>query len=105
LDPAQRCTAAEALGHDYMADYIEQSDTPPFREQFVNEWLAVKANALKQSPEASSAHQSNKRKAMLLASKAVGQDDDDDDLYDVDDLLGEHASSVKRVKASPSPSI
>ena len=97
LDPLQRCTAAQALGHEYMVEHAEKSNTPEFRKQFVSEWLAIKSIAMKQSqgPPVSS---NTKRKAMLMASAA--DEDDDDDLYDVDDLLAEQSN--KRSRSSPS---
>jgi len=86
LDPSERCTAEEALGHDFLVEYMEQSNAESFRQKFVAEWSALKQNAVTASESERQAEKNLKRKAMLLAAKP-DDDDANDDLYDVDDLL------------------
>ncbi|GKY90554.1 hypothetical protein MPSEU_000029100 [Mayamaea pseudoterrestris] len=93
LDPTKRCTAAEALGHEYMADYMEKTNTSSFREQYVKQWMTVKTTTLKQAKGLADSSQT-KRKPMLMDSRAT--EDDDDDLYGIDDLMAEQPSKRRR---------
>jgi len=92
LDPAQRCTAAEALGHDFITEYVEKSGSDSFRHQYVSDWVALKRHMLQAGDgdrRARDEKRSRKREAMIkAASKAdPGGSGDVDDLYDMDDLL------------------
>ena len=94
LDPAERCTAAEALSHDYIADFVEKCATEEFRQQYVTDWLQLKAHMLQVSEDEKL---SRKRTMIMAASKSEGGQDD---LYDMDDLLP--SISSKKAKSKPS---
>ena len=90
LDPDKRISAVDALGHDYMLDYVENCRSEAFRQDFVKDWTRLKNKLLKsnqsQEDELKAREKGIKRKAMLIAAtKSV--DDDMDDLYDMGDLL------------------
>jgi serine/threonine protein kinase len=95
LDPSLRCSAEEALGHDFMVEYMEQSNgDPDFRRQYVQEWATLKEQMLKiaqaEREERQAEDRFRKRQAMLKAAARaieVDDDDDDDDLYDMDDMI------------------
>ena len=38
LDPADRCTATVAIGHEFVADYLENNQSQSLRWQFVYDW-------------------------------------------------------------------
>lgn len=94
LDPSLRCSAEEALGHDFMVEYMEQSNgDPDFRRQYVQEWVSLKDQMLKiaqaEREERQAEDRFRKRQAMLkAAARAIEvDDDDDDDLYDMNDMI------------------
>lgn len=91
LDPAQRCTAAEALGHDYITDFVEKSETDQFRHEYVSEWVALKQRMFQVNADDRRVRDeqmsSKKRTAMILAASKSEPGGGDDDLYDMDDLL------------------
>jgi Protein kinase domain len=92
LDPAERCTATEALNHEFMVEYVENCNEAVFRKQYVNEWTALKQKLLEASESGLNTERRLKRKALLLAA-AVDKDKSEDDLYDLDDILGEGAAA------------
>ena len=100
LDPDKRITAVDALGHDYMLDYIENCRAEPFRQQFVKDWMRLKNKLLRsnqtEEDELKAREKGIKRKAMLMAA-TKSLDDDMDDLYDMGDLFdgGGEASEKK----------
>lgn len=89
LDPRKRITAADALKHECMVNFIESCNTDAFRRQYVNDWLALKKKffqATKSADDDARKEESTmKRKALLMAA-SVADDGADDDLYG--DLLG-----------------
>lgn len=105
LDPAERCTAEQALSHDYLLEYAEQCNSASFRHQYVQEWVALKEQMLQvadaEREEQAAEDRFKKRQAMLQAASRAssrvdthrgggGGDDgheDDDDLYDLEDAL------------------
>ena len=99
LDPKKRCTAVEALGHEYMSEYIENCQSDLFRKQFAMDWISLKRRVL-HLPIDDSEEQSRKRDAMIRSASArsTGVEEEDDDLYNMDDFLDQSTSSNKRVK-------
>lgn len=100
LDPRDRCTAEEALNHEFLFDYIERCSMAEFRSQYVREWMALKEHSMTVSESEREVREAEqlmkKRKAMLMAAAAKDdEDDDDDDLYGIDDLL---EPTMKKVK-------
>ena len=100
LDPKKRCTAVEALGHEYMSEYIENCQSDVFRQQYAKDWIHLKRRLIYQ-PTNDPEEQSRKRDAMIRSvsrqTAEGGDDDDDDDLYNMDDFL-DHSSASKKVK-------
>ena len=92
LDPKMRCTAADALGHEYMLDYVENCSSATFRETYVSDWMTLKNRLLHMGD---SERKDLKRKAMLAATKA-SNDDGGDDLYDMDDLFVDEEPAKKQ---------
>jgi Protein kinase domain/SET domain len=92
LDPAERCTATEALNHEFMVEFVENCNEAGFRKRYVTEWTALKQKLLEASESGLNTERRLKRKALLLAA-AVDKDKDGDDLYDLDDILGEGAAA------------
>jgi len=91
LDPRKRITAADALKHECMLEFIENCNSDTFRCQYVNDWLSLKKRFFQASKsaedDARKQESTMKRKALLMvASSADKGDDADDDLYG--DLLG-----------------
>jgi serine/threonine protein kinase len=100
LDPQKRCTAVEALGHEYMSEYVENCQSDAFRKQYAVDWVNLKRRMLNNVMD-DHVGKSRKRDAMIRSvSTRRGDDDDndDDDLYDMHDFLDDSASSNKRVK-------
>jgi serine/threonine protein kinase len=98
LDPSQRCTAAEALGHEWMIDFIEQSTTQIFRQRYVEDWVNLKARILQMGTNGRTsdlARDSKRQQAMITAATWEGEGDEDD-LYDMDDLLAGNGSAKKQ---------
>lgn len=99
LDPKKRITAAKALKHECMENFIESCNSDSFRRQYVNDWLSLKKKffqASKSAEEDARKHEiTMKRKALLMAASDDKGDDLDDDLYG--DLLG---GGDKRLKSS-----
>jgi len=95
LDPRKRCTASEALSHDFMVEYMENSSIPAFRDEYVEQWMRLKEVSLISRRDSKKAKQqmSSKRKAMLMAARDSG--DDEDDLYDIDELLEQPVKKIK----------
>jgi serine/threonine protein kinase len=93
LDPKQRCTAAEALGHDYITGYIENCGSEAYRQKFAHDWVHLKSRmiqALDSDRRVNEADEINRKRTarMVAASKAKGDSDNDiDGLYDIDELL------------------
>jgi len=106
LDPKKRCSASEALSHEYMIEYLENCATPAFRDEYVEQWMRLKERTLSGpssggggSSSGSSSRKDSKRKAMLMAARSsAGADNDVDDLYDIDDLMDQ--PSAKKGKHS-----
>ena len=90
LDPRKRISAADALKHEYMVEFIENCNSDSFRRQYVKDWLALKRKFLQASKsadeDARKQESTMKRKALLMAAVDKG-DDAEDDLYG--DLLGD----------------
>jgi serine/threonine protein kinase len=93
LDPSERCSAEEALSHDFVVEYLEQSNGDPgFRKQYVQEWVSLKEQMLRiadaEREEQRAEDSFRRRQAMLKAASRTAEDDDDeDDLYDMDDMI------------------
>jgi serine/threonine protein kinase len=95
LDPTKRCTAVEALGHEFLSDYVENCQVASFRRQYVMDWMNLKIRMLEPSDEVRHVEHTRKRDAMIRSvSKAAG--DDDDELYNMDDFL--ESESSKKVR-------
>jgi hypothetical protein len=99
LDPAKRCTATEALNHEFMVEYVENCNESAYRQQYVTEWTALKQKLLEASESGLNTELRLKRKALLLAA-AVDKDKDEDDLYDLDDILGDGAAAAAKKRKS-----
>jgi serine/threonine protein kinase len=95
LDPKKRCTAVEALGHEFLSDYFENCQSESFRSQYVMEWMNLKSRLLEPSDEVREIEHTRKREAMIrsVAKAAAG---DDDELYNMDDFL--ESESSKKAK-------
>lgn len=98
LDPKKRITAKEALQHEFMQTYVENSLSKSFQDEYVRDWIALKKQLMRSSKTEEDDQQERergiKRKAMLLAaSKNMGTGDDD--LYDMDDILGDGVNPSK----------
>lgn len=99
LDPTKRCTATEALNHEFMVEYVENCNESAFRQQYITEWTALKQKLLEASESGLNTERRLKRKALLLAA-AVDKDKDEDDLYDLDDILGDGAAAAAKKRTS-----
>jgi serine/threonine protein kinase len=89
LDPRERCTAEEALGHDFMNDYLEKCRSYTNRHQYVADWLALKERMTQMKDEEKNKEKSRKRKEMMVAAFKTATGDDDDDLYDLEEIMEE----------------
>lgn len=95
LDPKKRCTAIEALGHEYMSDFIDNCQSDVFRKQYASDWIRLKSQIL-QSYNDDPEEQSRKRNAMIRSvSRRSTGDEEEDDLYNMDEFL-DHSSSPKK---------
>ncbi len=98
LDPMKRITAKEALQHEYMQTYVENSLAKDFQDEYVRDWIALKKQLMRSSKteedDQNERERGIKRKAMLLAA-SKNLDTGDDDLYDMDDILGDGGNSSK----------
>ena len=94
LDPEERISAKDALGHEYMSDYREQSNSNAFRAQYAKDWMLLKKKLAHSSrsddDEAMERERVHKRKLMLEAAQGDGIDE----LYD----LGELMASTKKIR-------
>lgn len=101
LDPRQRVTAEMALQHKFMQDYVEQSSSPEFRKQFVNDWISLKRCSMRPNDEMEK-ERGIKRKAMLMAAasntSSANVKMEDDDLYDMDDLMEESEPKAPKLE-------
>ena len=92
LDPKDRITAAGALQHEYMQNYVENCNNESVRQQFVKDWMTLKRKLMRSSQteqdDIKEKERGIKRKAMLMAASSNPMDNEDDDLYDMDDILG-----------------
>ena len=118
LDPKERISADEALGHQYMLNHSANIEKEEFHRQYVMDWLALKENVLSKGTsskygkhhsyvgsetstppsQTSQAHGNGeelKRKAFLIGASSGGGEDD---LYNLDDIIG--ATSSKKSKFS-----
>lgn len=50
LDPKQRITADEALGHEFMVAHIQQINSDEFRSNFVKDWNLMKSKVMAKDP-------------------------------------------------------
>ncbi|KAL7567831.1 hypothetical protein ACA910_000577 [Epithemia clementina (nom. ined.)] len=86
LNPADRCTAEEALDHEFLREYRESSKEKSFRESYVAEWTALKSKIIKcaKYSNGASSMQSERRRALMLATAtgADSNDENEDGLYD-----------------------
>jgi serine/threonine protein kinase len=96
LDPEKRCTAAEALGHDFMVEYAENCNSEAFRQSYVADWMALKETLLHMGDSVKEKERTQKRKAMMLAATKTSNDDTGDDLYDLDEILDEEEPAKKQ---------
>jgi serine/threonine protein kinase len=96
LDPQKRCTAAEALGHDFLTEYVENCNSEAFRESYVSDWMALKETLLRMGDSDKEKERTRKRKVLMLAATKTSNDDDGDDLYDMDDILGDEQADKKQ---------
>lgn len=98
LDPKKRITAKQALQHEFMQSYVENSTTSKFQDDFVKDWITLKDSLLSagktEEDDVNERERGIKRKAMLLAASKT-MDTGDDDLYDMDDLLGDGEKDSK----------
>ena len=86
LDPAERCTAEDALNHEFLTEYREKIGDRAYRESYVRDWVALKTQIISSSKYSNGATsmQSQRRRALMLAT-ATGidsNDDNEDGLYD-----------------------
>jgi hypothetical protein len=96
LDPEKRCTAAEALGHDFMVEYSENCNSEAFRQCYVADWMALKETLLHMGDSVKEKQRTQKRKAMMLAATKTSNDENGDDLYDLDEILDDEEPAKKR---------
>lgn len=90
LNPKKRCTAAEALGHDYMSEYAEKCRSDSFRQQYVSDWMELKRRMTQASEEdrrMKAEEKTRKRVVMIMEASKSATGEDADDLYNMDDFL------------------
>ena len=95
LDPADRCTATEAIGHEFVADYLENSQSKSFQRQFVNDWGTMKDAALVYCQSRQAEGTRKKRLAVAVAKGSEGKGQGDD-LYDFDDIFEASSNEAKK---------
>ena len=96
LDPFQRCTAEEALSHDYMIEFMELRNSDDFRKRYASEWMKIKDRALRNPDSEAEESSFKKRTAMLMAATVkTNGEDEEDDLYGMSDLLGPSPKKLK----------
>ncbi len=89
LDPSKRITASDALMHLSMTDFIAQTTSDELRQQFVKDWMAMKATLSSDddgNEEASSKSSRIKREFSQTLQNHTTDTKDDDDLYNMNDL-------------------
>jgi serine/threonine protein kinase len=119
LDPRKRMSAAEALEHSSMTDFVSNTTTTEHRKKFAADWKVLKENLCAEEDAKTGNGSSNendtgyigssslssslglssmsyKRPASYLDSK-LGQDDDDG-LYDLGDVFGSGRKDDKRAR-------
>lgn len=122
LDPRKRLSAADALEHSSMTDYVEWTRTDEYRKKFVVDWKRLKESLCSEEDDGSSEKESfgmrpdnvptysngnlplsggngttsYKRPSSYLDSN-LG-DNDADGLYDISDLIGNGNKDEKRAK-------
>jgi serine/threonine protein kinase len=94
LDPAQRCSAAEAMQHPCLVEFAAATAQAGLRTKYAQEWTELKETLLKSQEDRSESKRHQKRKAMLISAAGTNAGGDADDLYDLDDLL-EPAKNIK----------
>lgn len=100
LDPLKRCTAAEALSHDFMSDYAENCRSDSFRQRYASDWMELKRRMMEAAADdrQTRAEEKQRKRAMmriLAASKSAAVGGDDDDLYNMDDLIAGNSAPKK----------
>ena len=120
LDPEKRISAADALNHDFITKYVNKVKSDGFREVFVTDWMLLRDTVLldrdlKSNNEnkigllqknvsvaalPNKREKDKKRKAMLLEAAGKEFGEDDDDLYNMDDILGDHSNKKAKVDSS-----
>jgi hypothetical protein len=102
LDPKKRISAKQALQHEYMQNFFENSTSKTFQDEYVRDWITLKKRLMRSSKteedEQKERERGIKRKAMLLAASKDTGTGGDDDLYDMDDILGSGESAAKMPK-------
>lgn len=100
LDPNERITAAEALHHPYMLEYLQKSRSSQFCQRFVEDWMSLKGKMMKATqgqdePVVKTQENTLKRKAMVLLASASNGNEDEGGLYDMEDILAPEVNNKK----------
>lgn len=105
LDPKKRISAADALEHEYMVDFVNNSTSETFQKTFVQDWIDLKEkiflknrNGAEDGSDFSHLHQKDLKRKMLLMEAASGTFNvgENDDLYDIDDIIMSGASKKRK---------
>ena len=101
LDPEERITAKGGLQHEYISNFLEESNKQTFQEKFAREWMSLKYKlntpGKSKDDDEDERERGLKRNAMLMAaSSAAASTNADDDLYDLGDVLGTGDASKKQ---------
>jgi len=88
LDPEERCTAEEALNHDFLSEHRENIEDSMYRSKYVAEWTELKKKLVKTAKYATASSDvlsQQRKQALLLATTSItgadSNDDNGDDLY------------------------
>ena len=81
LDPSERCTAEEAMDHEFLRQHRVDTEQRLFREQYVKEWIGLKGQLVQSSKHSKGGSMLlEQRKALIFATTTGGEKTDD--LYD-----------------------
>ena len=85
LDPMERCSAKEALDHEFLREHREKIKGSTFRQSYVSEWMGLKSSIVQSSrySNGDSNAQSQRRRTLMLATATGGDsnDENEDGLY------------------------